>query len=166
MAEEKKPIWEGKVSAKLNGTTADKVWPLLEDFCSLNKWLQTIDTCYKVDGAYGQPGLIRYCGSTISSSSNGSDKSMIMWCHEKLLEIDSIKRALSYEILENNMGFKQYKGTFEVVPIDDDGEEGCEIVWRFVADPVEGWKYEDLLGYIESSLHGMAEKMQNAFRIR
>lgn len=164
MAEEKHPIWEGKASAKLNGTTAEKVWPLFEDFCSFNKWLPSIDTCYKVEGVYGQPGLIRYCASTVSSSSDGCDKPMIMWCHEKLLVIDPIERCLSYEVVENNMGFKLYKSTVKVMPMNGPDEGGCQIVWRFVADPVEGWKFEDLLGYIESSLQGMAERMEKTLQ--
>ncbi|XP_059639111.1 uncharacterized protein LOC132281426 [Cornus florida] len=51
MAEETQPKWEGKATVKPGGITPDEVWPLLEDFCSLNKWLPGIDTCYQVEGS-------------------------------------------------------------------------------------------------------------------
>ncbi|CAK9180934.1 unnamed protein product [Ilex paraguariensis] len=161
MAEEAKPKWEGKATAKLKGLAASQVWPLLEDFCSFNKWIPTIDTCYQVEGVNGQPGLFRYCAATISSSSDGSEKS-IKWCHEKLLEIDPIQRCLSYEVLDNNLGFKSSVSKMEVLPTDGDEQHGCEIEWSFVADPVEGLTFEGLLAYFDSSLQGVAENMEKA----
>ncbi|RXH72691.1 hypothetical protein DVH24_012375 [Malus domestica] len=59
--------------------------------------------------------------------------------------IDPINHCLSYEITENNFGFKSYVATVQLVPInDEDGRTGCIIEWSFVSDLVEGWKYEDL----------------------
>ncbi|WOG84119.1 hypothetical protein DCAR_0103300 [Daucus carota subsp. sativus] len=162
MAEEtNSKLWEGKVSAKVRATKAETVWSLLQDFCSVHKWLPSLDTCYKVEGDHGQPGLVRYCGSTIKSASD-SEEAITLWCHEKLVEMDEMEKMLSYEIMENNMGMKMYKSTIRVVQMED--ESGCEIKWGFVAEPVEGWKFEDLVSYIESSLHGMAERMEKALQ--
>jgi hypothetical protein len=157
--------WEGKVSAGLPiPTTAAQVWPFLEDFCNLHKWLPSVDTCYQVDGISGQPGMIRYCAATItvSSTSSGRDEKMIKWAKEKLLTIDPIKRCLSYEILDNNIGLKSYVATMIVLPIDGDGIHGCKIEWSFVSDPIEGWRLEDWVSFLEPSLRSMAKNIQDA----
>ncbi|MFS7990494.1 putative polyketide cyclase/dehydrase, START-like domain superfamily [Helianthus anomalus] len=159
MAKETKNLkWEGKASAQLKTTKAEQVWPLLEDFCNLHKWLPTINTCHYVQGVHGQPGLVRYC-ATIIPSSNDTDKdptTIVKWCHEKLLSLDPVQRCLSYEIGENNLGFTTYVAEIKAVDIDD----GCVVEWSFVADPVEGMRLEDLCGYFESSLKAMAERME------
>ena len=56
--------------------------------------------------------------------------------------INPIERCISYEIMENNVGFKSYMATIEVLPINGDGQNGCKIEWSFVADPIEGWRLE------------------------
>nr|GEY46777.1 hypothetical protein [Tanacetum cinerariifolium] len=146
--------WKGKATTQLKTTPPQQIWPLFEDFCSLHKWLPTIDTCHLVEGQYGQPGLVRYCASTVQSS---NDETIIKWCHEKLVLIDPIQRCLSYEIVENNVGFNRYVVEIKVNEVDD---EGCMIEWSFEADPIEGWRLEDLCGYIESSLKAMGERME------
>ncbi|PON47415.1 Polyketide cyclase/dehydrase [Trema orientale] len=155
--------WEGKLSAELKGPTAKQVWPLLEDFCNLHKWLPTIDTCYQVDDHQGpttgpRPGLIRYCAATTTSPSG---ESVVSWAKEKLIEIDPAQRSLSYEILDNNVGFKKWVATFQVVPIGGEGG-ACEIRWSFVGDPAEGWSYESLVSYYELALQSLAKKMEQA----
>ena len=163
MAEETLIKWEGKASAELSTLTAQQVWPFLEDFCNLHKLLPDIDTCYQVDGILGQPGLIRYCASTTTSSSSGNEETIIKWAKEKLLMIDTIKRCLSYEVIDNNIGMKSYVAKFVVSPInDDDGKDGCKIEWSFVSDPIEGLRFEDFLPYIEASLQSMAKKMEDS----
>ncbi|KAK2991820.1 hypothetical protein RJ640_006380 [Escallonia rubra] len=164
MAEETvKPKWDGKAAAKLTGATAEQVWPLLEDFCSFHKWLPSIDTCHQVEGVQGQPGLVRYCASTVPPSDSGN-AATTLWCHEKLMAIDAAGRRLTYEVVDNNMGFKQYLSTIKVSPVEGDDKPSCEMEWSFVADPIEGWKFEDLLYYVESSLQAMAEKMVKAIQ--
>ncbi|XP_020239035.1 lachrymatory-factor synthase [Cajanus cajan] len=147
MAEEK---WEGKAVAELAGTGAEEAWSALEDFCNLQKWFP-IDTSYRLEGVPGQPGLTRYCASNV--------KGTIMWAKEKLLSIDPLQRCLSYEIVDNNLGFKSYVATLQVLPIH---EGGCKIEWGFVSDPVEGWSFQDLKGYVESTIQFMANKIQLA----
>ena len=154
--------WEGKACVELATPTAQEVWPLLEDFCNLHKWLPTIDTCYQVDGILGQPGMVRYVATTTTTSSNGNEEKMIKWAKEKLLMIDPIKRCLSYEVTDNNIGMKSYVGKSTVSPINDDGKNGCKMEWSFVCDPIEGLRFEDFLSYIETALQSMAKKMEDA----
>ncbi|GLT73371.1 hypothetical protein SLA2020_452350 [Shorea laevis] len=83
---------------------------------------------------------------------------------EKLLAIDPIKRCLSYEVIDNNVGIKSYVVTVMVLPIDgdDDGRHGCKIEWEFVCDPIEGWRFEDWVSYLEGNFRSMAKKIEDA----
>ncbi|CAK9312958.1 unnamed protein product [Citrullus colocynthis] len=147
--------WEGEVSAETTAGSPNEIWPLLaDDFCSLHKWLP-IDTCHHVEGVPGQPGLIRYCASTDTML---SPEPSIKWAHERLNQIDPTKHILSYEILENNIGFKSYVATMKLLP---GGGGGCKIVWSFVADPIEGWPLEEFMKYLDFSLQHMANKMDD-----
>ncbi|XP_038886052.1 lachrymatory-factor synthase-like [Benincasa hispida] len=151
------PKWEGEVSAETTAGKPHEIWPLLaDDFCSLHKWLP-IDTCHYVEGVPGQPGLIRYCASTDMIS---SPEPSIKWAHERLTQIDPTKYTLTYEIRENNIGFKSYVATMKLLPDGGgDGGGGCKIVWSFVADPIEGWPLEEFVKYLDFSLHHMVNKM-------
>ncbi|KAK7352902.1 hypothetical protein VNO80_18333 [Phaseolus coccineus] len=158
MTEESNPKWEGKAMAELPGTDPQLTWNALEDFCNLHKWLP-IETCYHVEGVSGQPGLIRYCASTVEEegvSDDAEKTTTIKWAKEKLLEIDPVQRCLTYQVDENNIGFKSYVATLKVLPISQDGSK---IEWSFVCDPVEGWSFQDLNSYIESSVEFMAKKI-------
>lgn len=161
--EEAEPKWEGKATAELRGLKAQEVWPLIEDFCGLGKWLPTIDTCYLLEGTPDQPGLVRYCASE-KLSFDGSKEVNIMWAKEKLIAIDPIGKWLSYEILDNNVGFRSYVATIKVLPMDNDDK--CMIEWSFVSDPIEGWGLEHLISYIDNSLQGMAKKMEEALQVK
>ncbi|KAK4419932.1 hypothetical protein Salat_2406100 [Sesamum alatum] len=164
-AEADEPKWEGKATVKLRKPTAQQVWPLLEDFCSFHNWLPSIDTCREVEGAQAHGhGLVRYCAATLPPPPDGGE-GVVKWCHEKLVSMDPTHMWLSYEVLENNMGFKSYKSTIKVSPIeggDDDDLNGCQIEWSFLADPVEGLTCDDLLNYVDISLQGMAQNMEKA----
>ncbi|KAG5048591.1 hypothetical protein JHK85_009694 [Glycine max] len=89
-----------------------------------------IETCYhQLEGVPGQPGLIRYyCASTV-------EEGTIMWAKEKLLAVDPVQCCLSYEIVDNNVGFKSNVATLKVLPMNGDGSM---IEWGFICDPVEG----------------------------
>ncbi|XP_073316343.1 uncharacterized protein [Primulina huaijiensis] len=151
------PKWEAKSTAKLSKSTVEEAWQLVEDFCSFDKCLPTIDICYKIEGSDGEPGLVRYCAATDEGGV------VLRWCHEKLVTIDSTTRCLSYEVLENNMGIKGYESTIKVIPVDGGDElHGCLIEWSFLADPVEGMNSEDMANYLELSLQAMAENMEKA----
>ncbi|XP_010249530.1 PREDICTED: lachrymatory-factor synthase-like [Nelumbo nucifera] len=160
--------WEGKASANLTGPTADQVWPLLEDFFSIHKWLPACDICERVEGVSGQPGCIRYTAGNSISSGTATGEETVSWAKEKLVAIDSKERWFSYEVTENNIGFNSYVATIKVFPLKDDvedeGEHGCEIEWSFVTDPIEGWALESLLSYIHSSLQVMAKRMEEALQ--
>ncbi|KAG8375612.1 hypothetical protein BUALT_Bualt10G0118500 [Buddleja alternifolia] len=155
--------WEGKSTAKLHKSTAEEVWPLLEDFFSIHNWLPSIDACYKVEGGVeGQHGLVRYCAATLPPQTDGGD-AVVNWCHEKLIAIDPIDKCLVYEVLDNNMGFKSYRSTLKVIEMKGGDElNGCQIEWSFLADPVEGLSYEDMVAYLDISLQGMAHNIEKA----
>ena len=151
MAEETEPKWAGKATVELKGSMAEQIWPFLEEFCNLDKLFPTVDTCYRVEGTPGQPGLVRHCEGKIG------------WANEKLLTIDPINCSLSYEILENSIGLKNYVATLKVFPMEGDGKPaGCKMEWSFIADPGEGLGLEDLVSHFDYGLHFMAKKMEDA----
>ncbi|KFK29898.1 hypothetical protein AALP_AA7G192700, partial [Arabis alpina] len=82
------------------------------------------------------------------------------WAKERLVMIDPIGRCLSYEIIENNVGFKSYVATFKVMQVDGYDDQVCRIEWSFVSDPVDGWKKEDLESYVDFCLKHMVNKME------
>ncbi|KAL4560285.1 hypothetical protein LXL04_032435 [Taraxacum kok-saghyz] len=162
--------WEGKATAELRSSTADQIWPLVEDFCSLEKWFPTVDACQQVKGVYGEPGLTRYVTATVPSpppldNADQTPETVVKWCYESLLSIDPVQRRLSYQIRENNLGVGFYVAEWKVLEIKDGGDDGgCRIEWRFTADPVEGQTLEGFCGYIQSSLNGIAERMEKALQ--
>ncbi|KAI3945270.1 hypothetical protein MKX01_035031 [Papaver californicum] len=159
--------WEGKLQAKLEGPKADQVWIILQDFFNLHKWFPSLTTCYGIEGISGQPGCIRYCaGSSIpsSSSNNGRHDDDVIgtnWSTERLVDIDSVQRSITYEIVDCNIGFKSYVSTMEVVPCNGD-KKGCLIEWSFVVDPIQGWKLETLISKFDSGLKRMASQIEAA----
>ncbi|EXB93399.1 hypothetical protein L484_010727 [Morus notabilis] len=162
MAEEKsQEKWEGKVSAQLKGSKARDVWPFYADFLNLHKWLPSVDTCHLLDGPVTglQPGVLRYAASTVTSPSG---EATVKWAKEKLLELDPIQRRLKYEVLENNVGFKSWVATMQVLPIDGDEEGGSEITWSFSGDPVEGLSYEMMLAYYDSNVQSVAKTIEDS----
>ncbi|KAM7277150.1 hypothetical protein ACFE04_019016 [Oxalis oulophora] len=146
------PKWEGKSFVSLTGPKPNQIWPLLEDFCNLHKWFPNIDTCYQVEGILGQPGLVRYCAT------NNETLAVISWAKEKLLMINPDEMCLTYEVIDNNIGFGSYVATIKVLPAAGT-DESSQIEWSFVADPVKGWRLEDLVMYIDNCLEFMAKKM-------
>lgn len=100
--------WEGKSTAEIKPFTAEQIWPFLsEDFCSLHKWFPGIDSCHLVEGTPGQPGLIRHCANSSAST----------WAKEKLLTIDNDQKQLTYQVIDNNVGFQNYVATIKVSPL-------------------------------------------------
>ncbi|CAN8327092.1 unnamed protein product [Cochlearia groenlandica] len=147
--------WESKHTAKVNGVTADQAWSIVSDFCNIHKWFPTVDTCHRVEGTDGKPGLVRYCAST------NEEEETTKWAKERVVKMDKIERCLCYEILENNVGFRSYVATVKVNEMNGGDEtDGCCIEWSFVSDPVDGWKKEDLESYVEFCLNHMVNKME------
>ncbi|XP_048133950.1 lachrymatory-factor synthase-like [Rhodamnia argentea] len=165
MEEETRARWEGKVIAELKGPTPDQVWPLLADFCNLHKWLPTLDTCYRVEGVPGQPGLVRYAAGT--ANGKGSDPPKLKWVNERLLMTDPSDKCFSYEVLDNNLGFKSYVATIRVMPINDGGDGkmvGCTIELSFVSDPVDGWGLQDMRSFLDFRLQAVAKNIGSAIQ--
>ncbi|KAJ4953936.1 hypothetical protein NE237_030768 [Protea cynaroides] len=154
--------WKGKAYAELNRATVEQVWTLLEDFFSIHKWLPGIDTCQPVEGVLGQSGCIRYCANTAVSESE-EKKITTKWVKEKLLFIDPVERCFSYEVIENNIGMNSYIATVKLVQLSQAAiDEGCQIQWSFVSDPIEDLTFEAFFSHIQSIAQGMAQRMEDA----
>ncbi|OMO86671.1 Polyketide cyclase/dehydrase [Corchorus olitorius] len=154
MAEGREQKWQGKATAELKRATGEQIWPLLEEFCNLDQLFPSVDTCYRVEGDPGQPGLVRHC------------KGPGGWCNEKLLTLDSANFCLTYQALENNVGLNNYVATLKVLPVFDDGKPaaaGCKIELSFVSDPVQlqGMKLEGFISYIDDCVQFMAKKLED-----
>ncbi|CAO2816792.1 unnamed protein product [Amaranthus hypochondriacus] len=147
--------WEGETTIDLKTVTPQQVWPLIEDFCALDKFLPGLDKCYHVEGTPGKPGLIRCCES---SHYSGGD---VQYAKERLVMIDPSQMCVSYEILENNLGLKSYVATMKLFPINGDDEKGgCKFVWSFVCDPVVGFTHQGFCDAIMVVAKGMATRLE------
>lgn len=144
--------WEGKVAIDLS-TNEIQAWSLLSDFFSLHLWLPGISTCEKVAGTESLPGSIRYVASPAYESGE------VSWAKEELTGFDPVERSFSYRVVDSNMGFGEYVGCFRVLPGMGDG---CRLEWSFECEPVIGWTREGFLGYMDSGLKGMAERVEKA----
>lgn len=162
-AEEQK--WKGKATTNLKDLTAEEVWPFFEDFLSIHKWLPGVDACSLVEGVSGEPGCVRYCTGT-AVPTDGSDESVISWVKEKLLSIDPVEKCISYEVIEGNVGFESYIATIKISSGSEDtqenGQSGSMIEWGYIVNPIPGWKSEDLASYIDTILHTMVKRMEEA----
>ncbi|KAK1551185.1 hypothetical protein Q3G72_031600 [Acer saccharum] len=129
----------------------------------LHKWFPSLSNSYGVHGTNGEPGCIRYCVGFSIPSNDGNIP--VSWSKERLIAVDQDQRSLSYEIVDNNIGFKSYVSTVKIVPGDhDDGghENGCLIEWSFAVDPVEGMEFVDLVKKYDVGLQRMAKKMEDS----
>ncbi|KAL5722144.1 hypothetical protein ACHQM5_005701 [Ranunculus cassubicifolius] len=160
MDNEQQTKWRCKFSVHLS-TEANKVWHVLADFFTIDKWLSFLIECRAIKGTTVEPGCIRCCvSSTGVFDSNG--KEIVTWAKETLLWIDHTARSFSYEMNENNLGFKGYKATMTVIPTGYTKEDGCRIEWSFVVDPVKGRTYNNLVSFQQSVLKTMAKTIDKA----
>ncbi|KAE8678710.1 putative Polyketide cyclase/dehydrase and lipid transport superfamily protein [Hibiscus syriacus] len=163
MKQNSQPKWEAKIPAKLTGASPDQVWVIYTDFFNFHKWFPTLASCYGVHGANGELGCIRFCsGFSISSRGGGGSEK---WSKERLIAIDHSNRSLSYEIMENNIGFSSYVSTVKIVPGDVDDGDGCVIEWSFTVDPVEGWQLDDMKKLYEKGLEGLARRIEDTYNL-
>ncbi|KAL6221868.1 hypothetical protein ACLB2K_005260 [Fragaria x ananassa] len=86
------PKWEGEACAELRGRKAEQVWPLLEDFFGLHKWLPALLTCLPVQGVSGQPGCVRYCAGVKTPVDRESDRPEHWWCKQAAATVHRPKR--------------------------------------------------------------------------
>ncbi|KAF6161630.1 hypothetical protein GIB67_017268 [Kingdonia uniflora] len=152
--------WNAKLKVKLTGPTADQIWYFLyDDYFNLHKWLPNLSVCRPVEGKLVELGCVRYCVGADILSQDGKCN-VVSWANEKLVAVDIEQKSFTYEIVDGNIGFNSYVSTMKVVDKDDDG--CCWIEWSFVVDPIEGWKFEDLVSMFELGLQGMARRMEDA----
>ncbi|XP_068638581.1 lachrymatory-factor synthase-like [Aristolochia californica] len=150
------PKWVGKASAKVPGVLADTVWALLQDFGALYKWIPNLDSSEIIEGELGQLGCVRLnAGPPIPGSEVGSHSK------EKLIAMDPVQRSLSYQVLDNNIGFNYYVGTITVSP---DGDDACTIDWSFEAEPMLAWTHEQIVEYVGLEVETMAKRMAEALK--
>ncbi|CAN6441152.1 unnamed protein product [Victoria cruziana] len=151
--------WEGKLSATVAKATADQVWPLVADFCSLDRWFPSVHICRLDGGIAGEPGCVRYTAGKGVESVEGEG---YVWATERLVSIDHAGRKLSYELTENNIGWGQYEAAMEVIENGGETDEGggCRIEWSFRMEPVEGGCQEGVTSYLRFTLEEMTKRME------
>ncbi|KAL6226546.1 hypothetical protein ACLB2K_000508 [Fragaria x ananassa] len=154
--DQRQPKWEGKACAEIRSPKAEQVWPLLEDFFGLHKWLPALPTCLPVQGVSGQPGCVRYCAGVKTPVDLESDQPAHWSCKQQLLSIDPSQMTLSYCNIDGNIGFNSYIATMRVLLKED----GCSIEWKYEVEPIEGWTLKDLDMLIGTDLQEMASRME------
>ncbi|CAM0882489.1 unnamed protein product [Alopecurus aequalis] len=179
------PEWRGTVRAAAAGPTPDQAWALLRDFCSLDKWVPSVQTCRRLEGADGRPGCVRYCAGPVnmaapgeavgwskqSSRKRGTPPTPVLrfrppyppyrkhgnfGSKERLVEVDAAGRSYSYEMVETNKGFGRYRATMGV----EADPAGCAVTWSFEADPVKGWTLQGFVGFLEKLVRGVAKRLE------
>ncbi|CAD6272584.1 unnamed protein product [Miscanthus lutarioriparius] len=64
------------------------------------------------------------------------------------------------------MGLGSYVATMSIIVGDQEEEEakepGCRLVWAFECDPVQGWTWDGLLGYLDGGVKAIAARMEEA----
>ncbi|KAG9449129.1 hypothetical protein H6P81_009094 [Aristolochia fimbriata] len=146
--------WEGKANAKVPGVSPDKVWAVLDKYSNIHDYLPSVDESTIVSGEPGKVGCVRLCsGNPLPGSQERA------FTNEKLVAYDPTNRTLSYEVVENNIGFKDYVATLKVLP-EEDGSSAIE--WSFVtpAMPPPYWTVEKIRGlhYLLCEPHGREDR--------
>ncbi|KAJ0687457.1 putative polyketide cyclase/dehydrase, START-like domain superfamily [Helianthus annuus] len=150
--------WEGKVSSTLTKANANQIWPLFIDFFNFHKWFPNLSTCYGVHGTNGEVGGTRYCAGSSLPNKDG-DADQVSWSKERLVAVDHENMAMSYEMVDCNVGFKSYLSTIRVVGGDG---KGCVIEWLFSVNPIDGLTYEDLFQRYQTRLDQTTKKMEDS----
>ncbi|XBJ08515.1 hypothetical protein VPH35_013802 [Triticum aestivum] len=117
----------------------------------------------------GHPGCVRYVASRAAPAPGEEDQdqqeaapaAIATWAREELLELDDAARRLSYAVVGSNMGFGRYVATMMVVEEETEAA-GCKLVWEFECEPVQGWSRDGLVGYLETTVKGMAARIVEA----
>ncbi|GAA0148401.1 hypothetical protein LIER_07855 [Lithospermum erythrorhizon] len=150
--------WQATAIAKINGPTAEQVWPLLADFSNLYKIFPS-DISFTIQGSNGQPGQIRYSAGKYPSPTD-ANAIIVLWAREELMEIDASQKFVTYKIHENNRGLSNFTGTMQVLP---DGESGCTFKWSVVSAPVAGSTYEEIVAFQQATLLQMVSMIEKLF---
>ncbi|CAN6331050.1 unnamed protein product [Urochloa humidicola] len=170
LQQEQQEQWRGAVEAALPSTPPAAAWPHIASFCALDRYLPGIDVCELAAGEDGQPGCVRYVASLAPAAAGGGvgggdgaeeerPREVASWAREELLEIDGGARRLAYAVVGSSMGFGRYVATMTV---DESPAAGCRLVWAFECDPVEGWTFDVLRGYLDGGVKAIAVRIEEA----
>ncbi|CAN6340389.1 unnamed protein product [Urochloa humidicola] len=174
LQQEQQEQWRGAVEAALPSTPAAAAWPHIASFCALDRYLPGIDVCELAAGEDGQPGCVRYVASLAPADAGGGvgadgaeeerPREVASWAREELLEIDGGARRLVYAVVGSSMGFGRYVATMTVAAADDESPSaaGCKLVWAFECDPVEGWSFDVLRGYLDGGVKAIGARIEEA----
>ncbi|KAL5700135.1 hypothetical protein ACHQM5_025621 [Ranunculus cassubicifolius] len=145
-------------------TGAETVWASLSDFFSIGKWLPPLGECIPLEGNSGEPGCVRCC-RTPTGVLDSCGIEIVKLATERLVFLDNTERCFSYEMMDNNLGYKSYKATMKVIP-DGEKDVGCRIEWSFTVEPVQGWTHEGMISHQEYVLGIIAKTIDEAYAPR
>ncbi|GAA0167786.1 hypothetical protein LIER_22644 [Lithospermum erythrorhizon] len=159
LAIREKELWRGTAKVHISNLTADQVWPFLEDYCNLySVFPVTVSFC--VGGvAKNEPGRRRYLVTVVPPANNtNSTETMVRWEQHSLVEMNSIKRFITFEFVDNNENVEMFKSTMHVVKRN----QGCEIKWSYIVTPTLGYTNEAVLDDFNWRLRTAAVNMEKA----
>ncbi|GAA0183530.1 hypothetical protein LIER_30924 [Lithospermum erythrorhizon] len=151
--------WKINLSAKINGPTADQVWPYIADFCNLYKILPNrISFCDQ--GTEGEPGLTRYSVTIAPSPTNPNATVVTDWVREELVEISVTEKYNVYEMRENTRGVTMMRASVQILP---NGNKGCIYKWDIELAPIGGTTYQFFSDSLEVRLAVVVAMIQTCF---
>lgn len=110
----------------------DAVWSLVRDFNGLAGWLPAVDRSEIEEGRQAdQVGVVRH----LALKDGGGE------IRERLVGLDDVERACTYEILESPFKVRRYRATIRVRPLTETGQSF-----------VEWWSYYDCEAADEAEL--------------
>lgn len=152
-----KELWEGIARIYIRNLTADQVWPFVEDYCNIHKVFPvTVSFC--VGGVSLQPGQRRYLASVVPPSNGNSSGTTIRWEEQSLVEMNSIKRVMKFEFINNNENVKMFEATMHVAK----RHQGCELTWKYKTTPTVGYTNQVLLAELNGRLLTASVNMEQA----
>eukprot|EP01018_Ginkgo_biloba_P013826 Gb_02243 [translate_table: standard] len=135
----------------------DKVWKLGSDFLGFDKLAAHVDICKHIEGEMNKPGCVRYCSSGKGIPRPDNEMS---WVKEKLLTMDPVNYCFTYSVIDGNVGFDGYVGSFRLHRIADGNY--CAVEWGFEVNPSNNLAEEQFVSLISSILEQAIEGLDEA----
>ncbi|KAL2651235.1 hypothetical protein R1flu_019363 [Riccia fluitans] len=150
--EELSSKWHGELKMVIN-CSIEKAWELTSDFCGMQRWVDTTESCECVEGEPQKPGCVRFLyGGSFPRADGGKS-----WAREKLLALDDENRTLSYAMLENNFGLSGYRATYR---LHDQGDGAVLVDWSFEVDPIAGSTEQKTADYMTGVFRSVLKKLE------